>query len=378
LKKILSRIGLSLLFLLILVAVFSPSYMNKAIRYGHVKIDNYIIFENREVKTGTAIPWEHDSLYNANRIDTGSLRQFGQYGTIAFVVVQNNKLLHEQYWDGYSDSSLSNSFSAAKSIISLLIGCLIDERKIRSLDQEITDFLPEFTHNNGNVLRIRDLLTMSSGIEWDEGYSNLFSPTTKAYYGKDLSQQVLSLNVVEEPGKIFTYQSCNTQLLALIVKKASGMTVSAFASEKLWKPLGAEHPAFWSLDRKNGVEKAYCCFNSNATDFARIGQMVLDSGIFNHQQVVSKRYISEAISPATFLRDTEGDSCYYYGYQFWMLTHNRQHVIYARGILGQYIFIIPSLDAVVVRLGTDRSKEHINHAPQDAYMYLDAAFTMLK
>ena len=141
--------------------------------------------------------------------------------------------------------------------------------------------------------------------------------------------------------------------------------------------MGAEHPALWSLDQTGGVEKAYCCFNSTARDFARIGQMVLDSGQFNNQQIVSKAFLEQALAPATQLKDEAGDSCYYYGYQFWLMTHKGEKIAYARGILGQYIIIIPALDAVVVRLGTDRSKEYLNHAPKDAYTYLDAAFEIL-
>jgi CubicO group peptidase (beta-lactamase class C family) len=217
---------------------------------------------------------------------------------------------------------------------------------------------------------------MSSGIDWDEGYSSLFSPTTKAYYGSQLADQMLSLTVKSEPGKVFNYQSCDTQLLSMIIEKISGKTLSEFASEKLWKPLGAEHPALWSLDHSGGIEKAYCCFNSTATDFARIGQMVLDSGQFNNQQIVSKDYLKMATSPASWLKREDGNPLDYYGYQFWMLTYKEHKVVYARGILGQYIFIIPSLNTVAVRLGTSRSEKRVNNLPQDIFTYLDAAFVL--
>ncbi|MFZ4548348.1 MAG: serine hydrolase domain-containing protein [Bacteroidales bacterium] len=362
---------------LALIIAFMPAHYRRAIIHGHANIDDYRIFENRLVQNAQPIRWQRDSLYNLQTIAPAQMAVFDTFGTTAYVVVHNNKILYEQYWDGTSDSTRSNSFSAAKSIVSILIGCLFDEGKIKSLDQPITDFLPDFKNTNGYTLTIKNLLTMSSGIEWDEGYSSLFSPTTKAYYGNDLNQQIIGLNIGSEPGKVFNYQSCNTQLLAMVVAKASGKPVSEYASEKLWQPLGAEHPALWSLDQTGGVEKAYCCFNSTARDFARIGQMVLDSGQFNNRQIVSKAFLEQALSPATQLNDEAGDSCYYYGYQFWLMSHKGQKIAYARGILGQYIFIIPGLDAVVVRLGTDRSKEYQNHAPTDAYTYLDAAFKML-
>ena len=370
------RIILIVLSVILLVWLLAPGHLRNAIIHGHANIDDFKIFENRIVQNAQGIPWQHDSLYNVQTIDPAHLSAFDTFGTTAFVVIRDKKIIHEEYWDGASDTTKSNSFSVAKSIVSLLVGCLVDEGKIKNLDQPVTDFLPDFKNTNEFNLRIKDLLTMSSAIDWDEGYSSLFSPTTKAYYGGQLAEQMLDLNVTKEPGQIFEYQSCDTQLLSLIIEKITGKTLSDYASEKLWKPLGAEHPALWSLDRVDGVEKAYCCFNSTATDFARIGQLVLDSGQFNNQQIVSKAYLKEASTPATWLKGEDGNPLDYYGYQFWMLTHKGHKVVYARGILGQYIFIIPSLNTVAVRLGTARSDKRVNNLPQDIFTYLDAAFAM--
>ena len=376
-KKRTIRILLILAVFSLLVIISLPGHYKRALVYGHANIDDFKIFENRIVSNSQGFPWQHDSMYNFQTIDPAKLTIFDTFGTTAFVVIRDKKIIHEEYWDGASDTTRSNSFSVAKSIVSLLVGCLVDEGKIKSLDQPITDFLPDFKNTNGFSLSIKDLLTMSSGIDWDEGYSSLFSPTTKAYYGSQLAEQMLDLNVAKEPGKIFEYQSCDTQLLALIIEKITGKTLSENASEKLWKPLGAEHPALWSLDRVDGIEKAYCCFNSTATDFARIGQMVLDSGQFNNQQIISKEYLKQATTPASWLKGEDGNPLDYYGYQFWMLTHKGHKVVYARGILGQYIFIIPSLNTVAVRLGTARSEKRINNLPEDIFTYLDAAFAMV-
>lgn len=375
-KKVI-RILLYVAVFLLMVIVLLPAHYKRALIYGHANIDDFKIFENRSVQNAQGIPWQHDSSYNVQEINPAHLSVFDTFGTTAFVVIKDKKIIHEEYWDGASDTTISNSFSAAKSIVSLLLGCLLDEGKIKSLNQPITDFLPDFKNTNGFTLSLKDLLTMSSGIDWDEGYSSLFSPTTKAYYGGQLAQQMLNLNVTKEPGKIFEYQSCDTQLLSLIIEKVSGKSLAEFASEKLWKPLGAEHPALWSLDRVDGVEKAYCCFNSTATDFARIGQMVLDSGQFNNQQIVSKAYLKEATSAASWLKGEDGKPLDYYGYQFWMLAYKGRKVVYARGILGQYIFIIPSLNTVVVRLGTARSEKRVNNLPADIFTYLDATLELV-
>lgn len=372
------RIILIIVLTLLLIWLLAPVHLTRALIHGRANIDDYKIFENRIIPNNQPITWQKDSIYNRKQINTVYLKTFELYGTNAFVIIKNKKIVHEQYWNGTTDTTRSNSFSAAKSIIALLIGCLIDEGKITNTDQLVSTILPDFKNTNGYKLKIIDLLTMSSGIEWDEGYSSLFSVTTEAYYGKQLKELITGLTIVNEPGKIFSYQSCNTQLLAMIIEKASGMTVSEYASEKLWKPLGAEHPALWSVDREDGIEKAYCCFNSTATDFARIGQLVLDSGQFNNQQLISKSFIKEATTPVLNLKDKEGNTVNYYGYQFWLLTYKNRDIIYARGILGQYIFIIPSLQTVVVRLGTARSKQMTDHAPSDVFTYLDATFDILR
>ena len=147
--------------------------------------------------------------------------------------------------------------------------------------------------------------------------------------------------------------------------KQQAKILSQYSSEKLWQPLGAEQPALWSLDTKNGTEKAYCCFNSNARDFARIGQLMLDSGMWHGKTIIPKTYFKESISPNGIL-DEQGHKCDYYGYQWWVYPPNKS-IFYARGILGQYIIIIPSKRLVIVRLGKKRSPIRIKTVPKEAH-----------
>ena len=367
-----------LLLILLLAWIITPFYLKKALVYQHPDIDDYSIFANREIKSGQPIPWHNSPELNQKKIGSSYNEYFRAYGTVAFLVIQNDSILHEEYWDNYSDSSLSGSFSMAKSIVSLLIGCLVDEGKIKSLDEPVTNYIDGLKDPGFSKIRIIDLLTMSSGLEWDEAYSSATSITTQAYYGKDLTALVSGLKIKEPAGKVFNYQSCDTQLLSMIVSKASGMHMSDYAALKLWKPMGAEHPALWSLDNAGGIEKAYCCFNSNARDFARIGQMLLDSGEFHGNRILSAEYVQKATSPASWLHDEHGKSCDYYGYQIWMLNYKGMKINYARGILGQYIFMIPDKKAVVVRLGHKRSDSRRNGIPEDIYIYLDAALELLQ
>jgi CubicO group peptidase (beta-lactamase class C family) len=354
--------------------------LRKAIRYGTPKIDHYRIFANRIVKAGNPQPWRISAKYNEASIPAARMPYFEQLGTVAYLAVQDTAIVFEQYWDGYGTESLSNSFSAAKSIVSLLAGIACDEGKIASFDQPAALFYPPFATGNREQITIRDVLTMSAGVDWEEAYSTPFSITTKAYYGENIEPLIANMKPVEKSGVRFRYQSGVSELLSFIVANAAGTTLCEYASEKLWTPIGAEHDAVWSLDRKNGLEKAYCCFNTNARDFARIGQLILNKGRWNGKQVVSEAFIDEATTPATWLKDGDTDrDVDFYGYQWWRLVRNGVDVIYARGILGQYIFVIPEKNMVVVRLGHKRSDVRTaDNYPEDIDVWLDTALEMIE
>lgn len=382
-KKVLKFFGILIVLLIatffIVTSFPSYNYLRGAIWYNYVGIDDYKIFNNRAIKTGQHQPWSNAGNYNKKVPSEASIKKIEQYKTVSFLVLENGSVKYERYWNGYSDSSKSNSFSMAKTVISLLIGAAIDDGKIKSVDQKVSDFLPQFKGGLNDKLTIRHLLTMSSGLNWDESYAGINSITTKAYYGKDLERIVKQMKVIEEPGKRNNYQSGNTQVLAFIVEKATGKTIAGYASEKLWQPLGAKHEALWSLDQKDGHEKAYCCFNSNARDFARLGQLVLMKGKWKGQQLISEKYITEATRPAKELKAESGKGMNkYYGFQFWYIEHKGLKIPYFRGILGQYIFVIPGKNAVVVRLGHERASEYMDFdATTDVGEYLDAALEVL-
>ena len=371
--------------LLLIIAViafgisFTPQYLVTAIRHGEPNIDDYKIFYNRTIQAGEYYPWQIAEDYNHYKLPDATRAIIEQYKPVAFLVIQDEKIKYEEYWDGYDEHSLSNSFSAGKSIVGLLIGIALDEGKIKSLDQPVGDFLSAFQKGRNAELTIRDLLTMSSGLNWDEAYSSPFSMTTKAYYGTDLPGLINSLEVVETPGKEFDYLSGNTEVLAMIIDAATGQKMADYASEKIWKHIGARYDALWCLDSEDGMEKAYCCFNSNVRDFARFGQLVLNNGKWNDKQIISEEYLKEATSPASYLID-KGDKkpITFYGFQWWVIHYKGHTIPYMRGILGQYVFAIPEKNAVVVRLGHERSKEYIGHHTKDVNQYLDAAFELLK
>src|SRR5436190_17083719 len=330
---------LSVIILFCAFAVISgKTYLFKAVYYNFAGIDDYKIFSNNKVANDKSQPWPVSPLYNKISSPDTLNALLAELKTVAVLVIKNDSLLYEKYWDGYSDSSLSNSFSMAKSITSLLIGAAIKEGKIKSVDEPVGNYLPGFKEGMAAELKIKDLLTMSSGSNWDESYANPLSVTTEIYYGTDAYKTATSVSIVQPPGKTHVYKSGDTQLLGLIVEKATGKSLSAYASEKLWQPIGAEHSALWSTDHEGGHPKAYCCFNSNARDFARLGQLMLDSGRWAGQEIIPMDYYKQSIKPC-MIPDASGKPCTYYGYQWWIIP-NRPEIFYARGILGQYVIVI--------------------------------------
>lgn len=370
--------GYSILVVILLgiVYFFLPNYAQKAFLHLTANIDDYKIFENRTIVASNPQAWEKSTLYNQYEMGQTFQEELETYETTAFLIVKDTSLYYEKYFLGYDENEISNSFSAAKSIVSLLIGIAIEEGKIKSVFQPVGDFIESFQQGGKSKILIKDVLTMSSGIRWNEAYMSPFSKTTEAYYGSDLKQLISELEVEAEPAEAFAYKSINTQILAEVLEAATGQSISEYATNRLWRKIGAENDALWSLDKAAGMEKAFCCFNSTARDFARIGQLILNKGKWKGEQVVPAAYIEMATQPAQLLNSEE--TIQHYGYHWWILNYKGRQIPYARGILGQYIFVLEDKNAVVVRLGKSRSKLYTGEHPNDVYTYVEAAYELLK
>ncbi len=369
-----------LVFIVLAVIIYLalPHYAKQALLHQMPGIEDYKIFNNRVVRAGDYQPWEIDYYYNTAKIADSTREKMTFYEPVAFLIIQDEKIVYEEYWDGFDVNSISNSFSMAKSIVSLLVGAAIDDKYIKSIDQKVGEFIESYNEGGKEEITIRDVLTMSSGLDWGEAYASLFSPTTESYYGNDLKGMVKDLSMIEKPGVRYYYRSIDTELLAMIVESATGRNISDYCSEKYWKLMGAKHDALWCLDKREGMEKAFCCFNSNARDFARWGQLILNKGEWNDRQLVSEAYINEAMTASNYLIDDEGNHVDYYGFQWWLIQSHGCTIPYMRGILGQYVFAIPDKNAVVVRLGHKRSDELIGPNRKDIFVYLEAAFQILE
>ena len=375
-KKILIAIPVAI----IIAYLCLPFYAKKALIHWFPTIDDLGIFEHATVHAPDSCwEWAVSDKYNSFRLSKEDSAYIDDMKTVSFLLIRNDSILYETYRGGWNDTLTSNLFSATKSIVGLLVGIAIDEGKIDSVDDKVVKYIPEYNRGKQKDITIRNLLTMSAGMDWDEAYASLFSVTTHGYYGNDLYNLIMSLDIVDTPGVQYSYRSGETQLLSFLVEAATGETISRYAEKRLWQPMMAGQDAFWLLDKKDGDEKSFCCFHTTARDAARFGRLMLNKGYWNGKQLVSKEYIEEAMTPASYLKDQWGkDPLSYYGFQTWIMDYKGEKCPYFRGMLGQYIIAIPSKNAIVVRLGHKRSKEYVRELTTDITRYMEIAEKILQ
>ena len=367
-------------FLVVAIALmyaFGLGYIVKGIYvtylHGHktAYLADYRHFDNHIVEHETGQPWPAARPENQIQLHD-SLRQFHQdIQSVAYLIIQRDSIVLETYFDGYTADSKSNSFSMAKSIVAAILGKVITEGKIKSLDQKVMDFVPEIIGEYASDLTFRDLVSMSSGMEWKEDYYSPFSVTTKLYFDRNIQKVITDLPIYKKPGEAFIYQSGDTQLLGIAIQRATGQPLSQLLSNYFWKPMQAEHDALWQVDSDaNGIEKAYCCIASNALDFARFGKLYRDKGKWNGQQLLDSTYVEASLTPR-FEKSPE------YGYGWWMGNFEQKPYFYMNGHLGQYVITIPADELIIVRLGHQTDKLSASNPASNFYQLIAHAYQLL-
>lgn len=342
---------------------------------GGPSIYDLDVFYNSTLKASSKKQWTKDATYNKQAIPPTMREYIESLDTKAFLVFKGDTLLFEEYWDDHTDETVSNSFSMAKTVVAILVGIAIDEGKIESLDVSASKYIPEFRKDARKKITVRDLLNMASGLDWTESGANPLSDNAESYYGWDLHGLVTSQKLISEPGKKFHYQSGNTELLGYIVEKATGVDLTKYAEDKLWSKIGANSNAYWSLDKKGGDEKSFCCIYATARDYARIGSLLLHKGKVGDKQIIPRWFYDEMIVPAK-LSTAEGVPNRRYGLHIWTYFGKTNPVYYCRGINGQYIITIPEENLMIVRLGSDRTPlfeipDHLKKDKEYIKMYQD-------
>ena len=379
LLKFFKWLAIALMSIVLLMYVFDVDYLLRAVKTVYFKghttayLEDYKEFPNREIKKGTAQPWNVTDDYNQIPSTPLLNKTHKELQTVAYLIIKNDSIFHESYFDGFDKNSKTNSFSVAKSVITMALGKAIEEGKIKSLDQKVIDFFPELKGKFANEVTVGDLSSMASGLNWDEKYYSPFSIVTRVYFDDELKKIMLGLKINEKPGKSFKYSSGDTQLLAMCIEKATGEYISDYVSKNFWQPMGAENEALWQLDHENdGIEKAFCCIASNARDFARFGKLYKQNGKWNGQQLLDSAFVKKTITPR-FEASPE------YGYGWWMAKFIGKDLYYMRGHLGQFVIVIPQDDLIIVRLGHLKGVQtSFDPHSEDLYTYVEEAYKMLE
>jgi CubicO group peptidase (beta-lactamase class C family) len=266
--------------------------------------------------------------------------------TNAFLVIRNGVLTHEWYRNGFSESTKLPSYSVAKTMTSIMIGQLIEEGKIKENDYFV-DYFPEYKNGSDfDQVTISSLLDMQGGVGVSDNY-----PTGPQGWGVAIAQMYATTDInwfignnrkmAFAPGSSAEYRSVDTQLLGMIIK-VTGQRIADYFSRNIWQKVGAEYPATWNVDRINGTEKTFCCFNASAIDYAKVGLAILNGGYSGSTRIMSRDWIERLKQPVVTL-----DHGWGYAAQIW---HPFPGTSMALGLYGQFIFIDPESRTVIVKL----------------------------
>ncbi len=375
---------LLVLFLVLALVLWQRPFIVKGLRMAYKSgrlgpdINEKEAFANREIHCANPQAWPMDPLYNHHRLSEESLDKLINLRTTAFVVIKDGQLLFENYWETFNRETPINSFSVAKSIVSILIGIAIKDGLL-ALDDNVGKHIGSFQQGEKRHITIRHLLSMSSGLSWRETEGGALSDNAEAYYGQDLAAVINRLSVKRPPGKVYRYASGNTQILGMVLQSIYGRSISDLTSERIWGEIGAQYPAYWNLDRPGGMEKAFCCFYATPLDFGRIGQLYLNNGVWKGKQILQSEYVAESLTPLPIYDIWTQKTNINYGLHWWLVKYQGQDYFYARGIRGQYIICNRTLKTVIVRMGHKRNpvERHTGHPP-DLFDHINAGLEIIK
>lgn len=380
LKKLLKVLVIFFGLLIAILYITDTDYLIKAVRTIYMKghttafLEDYKKFDNQAIEASdNPQPWPNHKDYNSVEPTEELAEANKDWGTVAYVIIKNDSIWFEDYYDGFNEDSKTNSFSMAKSYVSGLMFKAIQDGYIKNLDQPVCDFLPAFCEGNAAKMTVGDLSSMASGTNWDEAYYSPLSITTRAYFDDDLAKVMNGLKMETEPGQRFKYASGDTQMLAMVIEEATGKKLYDYFEESFWKPLGSENSTLWQVDSEDhDLVKAYCCIASNAKDFARYGKLFKDHGKWNGKQILDSSYVALSVKPR-FKESPE------YGYGWWLHHQMGKDFFMMRGHLGQYVIVQPEDNVIIVRLGHQKSPNLASDGiyTYDISLYIEEAYEMM-
>jgi len=383
---LLSIFGIILLLLTILSILYSPRYVYRLARYNVADVYDYKHFENRVIEAS-------DNTFSFNRsldesyveslfqfkLDASGFSSLNEWSeksqTTALIMIRRDTILYEKYFNGFSRDSYFHSQSMAKSFISTLIGFAIEDGSIESIDEPMTNYVPELLERDDRFrkITIKNLLMMQSGLKYNEAFIpgiGIHAPwhdEAVGYYHGNVRKLLLKkVEIAGEPEQQFQYCNYNTSYLGLIIERATGKTVSEYLEEKLWSRIMGYNALFSIDSKRSGFEYMPSRLIVRAIDYARFGCLMLHEGNWNSSQIISKEWIREATRedgtvPRDLYPEWMGEGCErtYYKYQWWGHTNcDSSYQFFASGNLGQDIYILPDQEIIIVHCGN--SQEYYN------------------
>ena len=277
----------------------------------------------------------------------------------ALLILKDGKIRYENYWLTGGREVKWISMSVGKSFVSALIGIALDQGHIKSIQDPVTIYVPQLKDSAYDGVSIKDILQMSSGASWNEDYGDPNSDINRSVrifaLGGSLDEFAASLTNENEPGTFNRYNSTDTQVLGMLLREATGTSVTEFMQKMLWDPIGAEDNAYWLLDSEN-MEVAYGGLNATARDYAKLGELYRLRGRMNNKQIIPEKWVDESVRPdAPHLMPGENPMSDYplgYGYQWWIPDESGDYM--AIGVYNQFIYVSPKNNSVVVQLAANK------------------------
>lgn len=273
----------------------------------------------------------------------------------AFLVIRNDSILYEKYSSGYSDSTLTTVFSGAKSLVSIMLGEALADGSIKSLNDQVTQYIPELKFNPAfNNITLKNLLDMKSGLEFQDALGGVvqafFSDEAKYYYTHDMKTELMKVKLVNKPGTVWKYKSIDPILLGWVMEKATGKSVAQYFEEKIWWNIGTEYNSTWGLDHPNGLVNTASRFQVTAIDFAKIGRLYLNKGKYNNKQIVPESWVNQSINIGTEKpASSKGWQKSAHHYLWWIPQEGENGDYAAEGMLGQRLYVDPKTNTIIVQ-----------------------------
>lgn len=363
--RIVLRILAAIVVILIVwVILAGPVTVSRVITRGDTTIYDYNRFPGRELHPSPApfrfeVALREDVIPERVVIDgLGEIRvedALESSGTLAFLVIKDDVIIAERYLHGHSETGISQVFSTSKSITSILIGAAIDDGLIKSVNDPVTDYVPELIDGGFGNVTIENLLNMQSNMDYFES-DNPFAEHVIFNFTDQLEQEILKLEVRKTPDTEFRYKSGESALLGLILDRAlAEKTITQYTQERLWDALGMEQRGVWGVDRLDGLERVWCCLSLSARDLAKLGRLYLHQGNWDGTQLVSSQWVEAsttkgAYDPNEWPADYVESGLVNYKYQWWLVSEE-QGIYTTVGKDGQYMYIDPGKNLIIIRLG---------------------------